>query len=159
VTFEQKDPFIVIDLSNATDPRPIGELELPGYSSYLHPIEIDGVKLILGVGQDVNETTGWTTGVKISLFNITDPENPVETFSFVDQNAYSNAQHDFHSFRYLPLTQKLILPQSEYTWTSEGNFDGFIIYDVAVDEIRPSYNSKCFCATLIASPEYLVLQF
>jgi uncharacterized secreted protein with C-terminal beta-propeller domain len=35
----------------------------------------------------VNEATDWTTGVKISLYNITDPENPVETFSFVDQNA------------------------------------------------------------------------
>jgi uncharacterized secreted protein with C-terminal beta-propeller domain len=120
----------------------VSRQKLPGYSSYLHPIEIDGVKLMLGVGQDVNATTGWTTGIKISLFNITDPENPKETVSFVDENAYSNAQNDFHSFRYLPLSQKLILPKSEYTWTSDGNFDGFVVYDVAVDEIKPSYNSK-----------------
>ncbi|KAL7522694.1 hypothetical protein ACHAWX_007636, partial [Stephanocyclus meneghinianus] len=140
VTFENIDPFLIVDVSNPTDPHVIGELELPGYSSYLHPIEIDGVKLMLGVGQDVNTTTGLTTGIKISLFNITDPENPQETFSFVDENAYSNAQNDFHSFRYLPLSQKLILPKSEYTWTSDGNFDGFVVYDVAVDEIKPSYN-------------------
>lgn len=120
----------------------VSRQKLPGYSSYLHPIEIDGVKLMLGVGQDVNATSGWTTGIKISLFDITDPENPKETVSFVDENAYSNAQNDFHSFRYLPLSQKLILPKSEYTWTSDGNFDGFVVYDVAVDEIKPSYNSK-----------------
>lgn len=97
---------------------------------------------MLGVGQDVNTTTGWTTGVKISLFDITDPENPVEKTSYVDQNAYSNAQHDFHSFRYLPLNQKLILPQSEYTWGAEGNFDGFIVYDITADEITKSHSSK-----------------
>ena len=97
---------------------------------------------MLGVGQDANETTGWTTGVKISLFNVTDPSNPVETVSFVDKGAYSNAQYDFHSFRYLPLNQKLILPQSEYTWGSDGNFDGFIVYDISIDEVKPSYNSK-----------------
>jgi DNA excision repair protein ERCC-4 len=140
VTFEQIDPFIVVELSNATYPHAIGELELPGYSSYLHPIEIDGVKLMLGVGQDVNETSGWSTGVKISLFDVSDPEAPVEVTSLVDTDSYSSAEHDFYAFRYLPLSQKLILPLREYTWGSDGNFDGFMVYDVAVNEIKPSHN-------------------
>jgi uncharacterized secreted protein with C-terminal beta-propeller domain len=97
---------------------------------------------MLGVGQDVNVTTGWTTGLKISLFDVTDPGNPVETASYVDQNAYSNAQYDFYSFRYLPLNQKLIIPQSEYTWGADGNFDGFIVYDITADDITRSHNSK-----------------
>lgn len=39
---------------------------------------------MLGVGQDVNETSGWSTGVKISLFDVSDPEAPVEVTSLVD---------------------------------------------------------------------------
>lgn len=47
---------------------------------------------------------------------------------------------DFKSFRYLPLSQKLILPKTKYTWTDAGNFDGFVVYDITLDEIAPSYN-------------------
>lgn len=100
---------------------------------------------MLGVGQEVNETTGWTTRVKISLFDVSDPENPVETVSYVDKDAYSNSEHDFKSFRYLPLNQKLILPQSEYTWGADGNFDVFIVYHVAVNNIKQSHNIESPC--------------
>ena len=57
-------------------------------------------------------------------------------------DSYSSAEHDFYAFRYLPLSQKLILPLREYTWGSDGNFDGFMVYDVAVNEIKPSHNSE-----------------
>lgn len=97
---------------------------------------------MLGVGQEVNETSGWSTGVKISLFDVSDPENPIEVTSLVDTDSYSSAEHDFYAFRYLPVSQKLILPLSEYTWGADGNFDGFMVYDVAVDEIKPSHNSE-----------------
>ena len=97
---------------------------------------------MLGIGQSVNATTGWSEGVKISLFDISNPENPVEKTHLVDKNAYSNAQNDFKSFRYLSKSQKLISPKSEYTWTSEGNFDGFVVYNVSADAITQSYESK-----------------
>ena len=98
----------------------------------------------MGVGQHVNEDDIWASwdGVKISLFDISDPSNPTEKATFIDKNAYSNAQNDFKSFRYLPQSQKLILPKSEYTWGAEGNFDGFVVYDVSVDNITSSYESK-----------------
>ncbi len=91
VTFERKDPFYVYDLSDPSDPKKIGELEIPGYSSYLHPIEIDGVPFILGIGMNVNETTGMETGVKISLFDVTDPTKLRVNATFVDEGAYSSA--------------------------------------------------------------------
>jgi hypothetical protein len=47
---------------------------------------------------------------------------------------------DFKSFRYLPLSQKLILPKTKYSWTDAGNFDRFVVYDITLDEIAPSYN-------------------
>jgi hypothetical protein len=43
------------------------------------------------------------------------------------------------SFRYLPQSQKLILPKSEWTYTANNNFDGFVVYDVKLGEIKPSY--------------------
>eukprot|EP00571_Detonula_confervacea_P009424 CAMPEP_0172328374 /NCGR_PEP_ID=MMETSP1058-20130122/60317_1 /TAXON_ID=83371 /ORGANISM="Detonula confervacea, Strain CCMP 353" /LENGTH=1083 /DNA_ID=CAMNT_0013045487 /DNA_START=93 /DNA_END=3345 /DNA_ORIENTATION=+ len=140
VTFETTDPFYVFDLTNPSDPKKLGELEIPGFSSYLHPVEIDGVQLMLGVGQNANETTGRTDGVKISLFDISDPRSPTENATFVDKGAYSSAGNDYKAFRYLPLSKKLILPKSEYTGSEDGNFDGFVVYDIDVDEITPSYD-------------------
>ena len=49
MTFRQVDPLYVIDLSDPTNPRVQGELEIPGYSAYLHPV---GAGRLLGVGQD-----------------------------------------------------------------------------------------------------------
>eukprot|EP01083_Nonionella_stella_P016342 45654_1 len=139
VTFETMDPFYIFDLSDPTSPEKMGELEIPGFSSYLHPIEIDGVPLMLGVGEHANETTGRTTGLKISLFDISDPTSPTENATFIDEGAYSSAGNDYKSFRYLKISQKLILPKSEYTWSEKGNFDGFVVYDVGMNEIAPTY--------------------
>ena len=74
VTFEQTDPLFVIDLSNPEKPEIKGELKIPGFSSYLHPV---GDNLLLGVGVD-GTNDGQGNGIKISLFDVSDPENPVE---------------------------------------------------------------------------------
>ena len=66
VTFKQVDPFYVLDLSNPKKPEIKGELKIPGYSSYLHPISDD---LILGIGKEGSV-------VKVSLFDVSDPTNP-----------------------------------------------------------------------------------
>ena len=69
VTFRQVDPLYTLDLSDPTEPRVAGELKIPGYSAYLHPV---GDGLLLGVGQDAN-ADGATTGVQMSLFDVSDP--------------------------------------------------------------------------------------
>ncbi len=74
VTFEQTDPLFVIDLSDPTKPEIIGELKIPGFSTYLHPVS-DG--LVLGVGEDGNES-GTNGGLKLSLFDVSDPQKPTE---------------------------------------------------------------------------------
>ncbi len=74
VTFEQTDPLFVIDLSNPEKPKVKGELKIPGFSTYLHPV---GENLVLGVGVDGDEN-GQTNGMKVSLFDVSDPENPIE---------------------------------------------------------------------------------
>lgn len=111
-------------------------MQIPGFSSYLHEIEIDGSKLIMGIGQGA-DLNGRQEGLKISLFNVTDPSSPTETVSLVDRGYYSNAQHDFKSFRYLPKNQILILPRSNNNCWDGGrdNFDGFVVYDIEADAI------------------------
>lgn len=76
VTFQRIDPFFVIDLST-DQPKVLGELKLPGYSSYLHPYDEDH---IIGIGKDAKENQFGgvqTTGVKLALFNVSDVSNPM----------------------------------------------------------------------------------
>ena len=79
VTFWKIDPLFIIDLSNPYLPRLMGELVMPGYSDYLHPF---GNGILLGLGKEtvVSESGDfwWYQGVKISLFNTTDPYSPEE---------------------------------------------------------------------------------
>ena len=79
VTFEQTDPLFVIDLSDPTNPVIKGELKIPGFSSYLHPV---GDGLLMGIGFD-GDDNGTNGGLKISLFDVSDPENPVECDKYV----------------------------------------------------------------------------
>ncbi|MDD4212223.1 MAG: beta-propeller domain-containing protein [Bacilli bacterium] len=95
VTFLQTDPLYVIDLSNPTTPTISGQLEIPGFSTYQHPWKEN---YIIGLGFDANEL-GQTTGVKLSLFDITDAENPVEVgkslvFPYYESRIYTNALYD-----------------------------------------------------------------
>ena len=75
VTFQQIDPFFVIDLSSDT-PKILGELKIPGFSNYLHPYDEEH---IIGVGRDTKEMDNGRVqqlGVKIALFNVADVGNP-----------------------------------------------------------------------------------
>lgn len=77
VTYRQVDPFYVIDTSVPSDPKVLGYLKIPGYSSYLHPYDD---KTIIGVGMEtvMKGDRVVNDGVKISLFDVSDFSNPVE---------------------------------------------------------------------------------
>jgi len=79
VTFKKVDPLFVIDLSSPADPRVLGRLKIPGYSDYLHPF---GEGLLIGVGKETVEAEegdfAWYRGVKVSLFDVRELENPTE---------------------------------------------------------------------------------
>ena len=100
VTYRQVDPLYVIDLSDPTDPQVAGELKIPGYSAYLHPVS-DG--MLLGVGQD-GDLDGRTLGTQVALFDVTDPENPRQIDKITFPGAYSGAEWDHHAFLYWPET-------------------------------------------------------
>ena len=68
VTFRQTDPLYAIDLSDPTAPRLVGELKIPGFSEYLHPL---GEQRLIGMGQDAT-LDGVTRGAQAALFDVTD---------------------------------------------------------------------------------------
>jgi inhibitor of cysteine peptidase len=100
VTFRRIDPFHVVDLSDAENPTVEGELKLPGFSSYLHPLSEDR---ILGIGEEGGK-------VKLVVFDVSEPSNPtVETDRILDQrwSAVGESHHAFlldrrHGVFFLP---------------------------------------------------------
>ena len=97
VTFRQIDPLYVIDLSDPDTPVLAGELKIPGFSSYLHPL---GGGLLLGVGQNADPRTGQPLGLQASLFNVSDPASPVR-LDQVDLSAGSrDVRFEHRAFTY-----------------------------------------------------------
>ena len=116
VTFRNMDPLFVLDLSNPANPRVTGELKIPGFSNYLHPV---GENLLLGIGVDTKEVytkdekgneivVGFETGwLKLSLFDVSDPYNPKEVDVLVigKQGSYTEAQYNHKAFTWWPEKQ------------------------------------------------------
>jgi len=88
VTFRTIDPFYVVDLSNPKSPVIAGELKIPGFSSYLHPLTKN---LILGLGREDNK-------VKLSLFDVRDPQNPTELDKYIANFYWSEALDNHKAF-------------------------------------------------------------
>lgn len=88
VTFRQTDPFYVIDLSDPKNPIKKGELKIPGYSSYLHPINKDR---IIGVGEEANK-------VKISLFDVSNASDPKELYKYSLDEYYTEVNNNSRAF-------------------------------------------------------------
>jgi uncharacterized secreted protein with C-terminal beta-propeller domain len=111
VTFRQVDPLYTIDLSSPTAPRVAGQLELAGYSSYLHPV---GDGLLLGIGQDVGANNE-PAGSQLELFDVSDPDAPklLQRTSLGDGSS-SEASYDHHAFLFWPATQLAVLPVQIY---------------------------------------------
>lgn len=107
VTFRQTDPLYVIDLTDPANPIEAGELKIPGYSAYLHPV---GDGLLLGVGQDANDD-GRTTGTQLSLFDVSDPANP-QRISTLPIGGQSEAEWDHHAFLFWQPDGTIVLPVS-----------------------------------------------
>jgi uncharacterized secreted protein with C-terminal beta-propeller domain len=88
LTFRQIDPLFVIDLSDPESPEITGELKIPGFSNYLHPL---GQDTLLGIGRDVDEETGRQGGIKLSIFDVSDEGKPMEINSLIlgDSGSYA----------------------------------------------------------------------
>jgi len=123
VTFLVTDPLFVIDLSDPTSPEIVGELLVPGFSSYLHPCSDD---LIAGIGQD-----NWT--LKISLFNVSDPGSPAEVDTIMAPlYAWSAALWDHKAVLFDERDNTLFIPV--FGWDAETYTSRQEVYIIQIGE-------------------------
>lgn len=113
VTFRQTDPFYVLDLSKPNKPELKGELKIPGFSSYLHPINKDK---IIGIGEEDSQ-------VKISLFDVSDPSNPKEVDKYSLDEYWTEVANNHHAFLMDDKHQIFFLPsgQGAYIMSYKGD--------------------------------------
>lgn len=149
VTFKQVDPLFVIDASNPKNPKVLGELKIPGFSNYLHPYDENHV---IGFGHDTkvvadktitSEPRVFTNGVKISLFDIRDVNNPKEKFTEIigGRGTYSPLNYDHKALLFdkekgifaFPITvyQNLDGKMDEQRF----EFQGAYVYDINLEGI------------------------
>lgn len=107
VTFRRTDPLYAVDLSDPTAPRVLGELKIPGFSEYLHPL---GDGLLLGIGRDADEVTGMDRGFKASLFDVSDATNPRELDTVLRGDTYSTVSDDALAFSWDPVRRQAVVP-------------------------------------------------
>ena len=135
VTFENMDPLWTIDLSDVYEPTIMGELHVPGVSTYIHPLS-DDMLLTIGMGP-ADEETGlgldWSS-TRLSTFDVSNFSDPqlahTLTVSPVDNPedsrwswSYSEANYEHKAFQYWAPKGLLAIPQSTYSYDyTESNY-------------------------------------
>ena len=136
VTFEMTDPFYVIDVSVPENPVILGELEITGFSSYLQPLDANH---ILGIGFEA-DTDGRTTGLKLAIYDVSDPTNPIENSkSVIDYDefgwSYSSATYNHKDLLVDYDKQVIGFPFNTYNYNEANNTyeyeTGYMMYSFA----------------------------
>jgi len=129
-TFRQVDPLFVIDLSRPTAPRVVGQLKIPGFSSYLHPLDAGR---LLGIGRDVDPVTGQVLGLQLSIFDVTDAARPrrTSTYTFAGEGweSWSAALWDHHAVGWFAKQGILAIPVQQGAWGPDAT-NGLVVFKV-----------------------------
>lgn len=140
VTFKQVDPFFVIDASIPSEPKVLGYLKIPGFSTYMHPMDETH---ILGFGQEtkLNEYGNVVTdGFKISLFDVSDFSNPLEADKLIigKSGTYSELQYNHKALMYTYTTGQgvMALPISVAEVIDyKTSFSGAYVFDISTSDV------------------------
>lgn len=129
VTFRQTDPLFVLDLKDPKQPAVVGKLKIPGFSSYLHPFKDN---LLIGIGANTT-SGGQRIGFKMSLFDVSDPTNPLEIKNYTTTNDYSGkslVEYDAKAFLFDDQQDIIGLPL--ITGTANGTIcNGYALFKVS----------------------------
>lgn len=141
VTFKKTDPLFVVDLADARAPKVLGELKIPGFSTYLHRIDKNR---LLSVGFDANDHGDYATfdGLLLQLFDVTKPTEPklLHREKIGSRGSSSSAATDHLAFNYLPERGLLALPVTHCDRGGDGvagtevAFSGLSVYRVTVEK-------------------------
>ncbi|WP_158232687.1 beta-propeller domain-containing protein [Sporosarcina sp. P26b] len=147
VTFRETDPLFVMDVADPNNPKVLGELKIPGFSNYLHPLDEGhligfGYETIAKKNPQGGEPIIQTGGMKISLFDVTDFAKPKETDTEIigGQGTYSSVQDDHHALFIHPSRNLYGFPVSIYQQSErEGGVvdlqrSGAMIYEITVEK-------------------------
>ena len=93
VTFRNMDPLFSVDLKDPKNPKILGELKITGFSEYLHPYDEN---LLLGIGREISPDTGNFKGLKLSMFDISNPKDVKEIRKTVEKSYESSPAWDNH---------------------------------------------------------------
>ena len=144
VTFKQVDPFFVIDMKNPKQPTVLGYLKIPGYSSYLHPVDDTH---ILEFGNDVTLTSQnvRNAGVKIAMFDVSDVKQPKQISNVIigEAGTYTPLNYDHKALLYNGAKKYFGFPievvkqkkeNNSNSWaTTQTVFQGAYIYEIMPD--------------------------
>lgn len=150
VTFRQTDPLFVMDLSDPAKPVIAGEVKLPGFSAYLHPI---GNGLLLGLGYGGTED-GLDGSAKISLFDVSDPMHPVEADAIVHENASLTTEHK----AFCTVSDgSFLIPMYTYGTVNDYGYDVWVqefggVLHFAVEDKKLVIRNEFTCTELYSNP-------
>ena len=135
VTFKEIDPLFVIDLSDPTNPQVKGELKIPGYSSYMHPYDENH---IIGIGYNTKDNGyGGVTNstMKMSMFDVSDLENPKEIFNVDIGTEYASSEVTYnHKALFYKKSENLIgFPVNYRSNNYRNSENGFIIFKIDLE--------------------------
>ncbi len=152
VTFRKIDPLFVIDLTEPTDPKVLGQLKVTGYSDYLHPYDENH---LIGIGKETEAAEegdfAWYQGVKIALFDVSDVSNPVEIakYEIGDRGTDSPVLDDHKALLFDKARNLLVIPvlvaeidENQYAGevpsSAHGEFvwQGAYVFDISLDGLE-----------------------
>ena len=134
ITYEQTDPLFVIDTSNPSAPKILGEVKISGFSTLLVPVDEN---TLLGIGyhtedhEDDDIDMEIQEGVKLVVFDVTDKANPKVLDTKVFENYSSPVQYDPKSLLVNFERGDYTIPMDYYHW--EERIDGDVGYRDYVD--------------------------
>jgi uncharacterized secreted protein with C-terminal beta-propeller domain len=152
ITYEQVDPLFVIDLSQPTNPQIVGQVEISGFSSMLVPVDDN---TILGIGYSTSESEYTdmevTDGIKLVLFDISNPESPQVMDTYVINDAYSSAQDNHHAivvnedkgYYAIPYNKSYDYAQHGAITVNVSNGKINVTNTFTIDESKEKYVSRC----------------
>ena len=140
VTFKKTDPLFVFDLSEASAPKLMGELKIPGFSTYMHPLDASHI-LAVGFDADDQGSYAYFNGIQIQIFDVSDLAAPKlqSKLSVGTRGSGSDALTNHLAFNYFPAKKMLALPLTvcegggNGTFGDKLTFTGLMAFDISLE--------------------------
>jgi uncharacterized secreted protein with C-terminal beta-propeller domain len=140
VTFKKTDPLFVLDLYHPARPEILGELKIPGFSTYMHRIDPDHL-LSIGFDADDRGDFAYFDGIILQLFDVSDPTDPrlIHKKKIGTRGSSSEAATNHLAFNYFAEKSLLAIPMTVCEGGGGGmhgrelTFSGLLVFDVSVD--------------------------